>query len=143
MSSATIVFGKKNIRVNTSGVTPTYERVRNSPVAYGSFITDGDVSSRSRVTVLGSRAAERLFGDSIYPIGETIKINNVPFKVIGVLASKGGTGGPGGGNQDDVVMVPLSTAQQRLFPRFRSARRAACLGDLRAGGGRGSHDRGH
>ncbi len=119
MNTATVVNGRTSIRVSISGVTPAYEQVRNSPVAVGSYISETDLNSRARVVVLGSRAAERLFVNGAYPIGETIKINNVPFKVIGVLASKGGTGGPGGGNQDDVVVVPLSTALQRLYPRSR------------------------
>ena len=58
---------------------------------------------------------------ALYPVGASIKINNIPFKVIGVLEEKGGTGGPGG-NQDEVVMVPLSTAHERLFPRFHNRR---------------------
>ncbi len=119
MNTATVVNGRTSIRVSISGVTPAYEQVRNSPVAVGSYVSETDLNSRARVVVLGSRAAERLFANGAYPIGETIKINNVPFKVIGVLASKGGTGGPGGGNQDDVVVVPLSTALQRLYPRSR------------------------
>jgi len=94
--------------------------VRNSPVAQGNFISESDVAGRSRVTVLGSRAAEKLFGADLYPVGQTIKINAVPFKVVGVLAAKGGGGGMGGGNQDEVVLVPMSTAHQRLFTaRFR------------------------
>jgi putative ABC transport system permease protein len=120
MSSATVSFGKKDLRLSISGVTPAYEQVRNSPVTRGNFISEADVAGRSRVTVLGSRAAEKLFGPDVYPIGQTIKINAVPFKVVGVMAAKGGGGGMGGGNQDEVVLVPMSTAHQRLFTsRFR------------------------
>jgi putative ABC transport system permease protein len=120
ISTATVSYGKKDLRLSVSGVTPAYEIVRNSPVALGNFIGETDVAGRSRVTVLGSRAAEKLFGANAYPIGQTIKINGVPFKVIGVLAAKGGGAGVGGGNQDEVVLVPLSTAHQRLFTaRFR------------------------
>ncbi len=120
ISTGTISFGKKDLRLSISGVTPAYESVRNSPVAQGSFVTETDLAGRSRVTVLGSRAAENLFGTGLYPIGQTIKINNVPFKVVGVLQAKGGGGGMGGGNQDEVVLVPMSTAHQRLFTsRFR------------------------
>ena len=122
LSTTTVSFGKKNLRLSVSGVTPAYEAVRNSPVAQGAFITESDLAGGSRVAVLGSRAAEKLFG-SIYPIGQTIKINAVPFKVVGVLAAKGGGGGPGGGNQDEVVLVPMSTAHRRLFTaRFRDPR---------------------
>ena len=120
MSSAEVSYSKTTLGVSVSGVTPAYEEVRNSPVQYGSFIGETDYNTRSRVAVLGSRVAQRLFEDQgLYPIGASIKINNVPFKVIGVLESKGGGGmGMGGGNQDDVVLVPLTTAHQRLFQRF-------------------------
>jgi putative ABC transport system permease protein len=120
ISSATVSFGKKDLRLSVSGVTPSYEIVRNSPVVQGNFLSESDIAGRSRVTVLGSRAAEKLFGPDVYPVGQTIKINAVPFKVVGVLAAKGGGGGFGGGNQDEVVLVPMSTAHQRLFTaRFR------------------------
>ncbi len=120
INTATVSYGKKNLRLSVSGVTPAYETVRNSPVAVGNFITESDLAGGSRVAVLGSRAAEKLIGPDVYPIGQTIKINAVPFKVVGVLASKGGGAGVGGGNQDEVVLVPLSTAHRRLFTtRFR------------------------
>ncbi len=120
LSGADVSYGKISLRLTVSGVTPAYSPVRNFPVAEGSFIDETDMSTRARVAVIGDRIAERLFAeDGVYPIGATIKINNVPFKVIGVLALKGGTGGPGG-NQDEVIMVPLSTAHQRLFPRFHN-----------------------
>jgi putative ABC transport system permease protein len=120
VSSAEVSHGRTTLRVSVSGVTPSYEQVRNFPVSYGAFISDADISSQSRVAVLGSRIAERLFEENgLYPIGATVKINDVPFRVVGVLEEKGGTGGPGG-NQDEVVLVPLSTAHQRLFPSFHS-----------------------
>ena len=118
MSSADVTYGKTTLRVSVSGVTPSYEWVRNFPVAFGNFVDDTDLSTRARVAVLGSRIAERFFGETgAYPIGVTIKIDDIPFKVIGVLESKGGTGGPGG-NQDETVLVPMTTAHRRLFPRF-------------------------
>jgi putative ABC transport system permease protein len=118
LSSADVSYGKTSLRLTVSGITPNYEWVRNFPIAYGNFVDATDVSARARVAVLGSRIAERFFDESgAYPIGATIKINNIPFKVIGVLQSKGGTGGPGG-NQDETVLVPMTTAHQRLFPRF-------------------------
>jgi putative ABC transport system permease protein len=121
LSTASVSFGKKDLRLSVSGVTPAYESVRNTRVALGNFVTETDIAGRTRVAVLGSRSAEQLFGETVYPIGQTIKINSVPFKVVGVLESKGGGGGMGGGNQDEVVLVPMSTAHQRLFStRFRS-----------------------
>jgi putative ABC transport system permease protein len=121
MGSADVSYGKTTLSLSVSGVTPAYEEVRNFPVEYGSFITELDLNSGARVAILGSRVAERLYGEDIYPIGTTIRIKNVPFKVVGVLTSKGGTGGPGG-NQDETVLVPLSTAHERLFPRYHNSR---------------------
>ncbi len=123
MSSAEVSYGKKTVRVNTSGVTPIYETVRNFPVTDGRFISDTDINSKARVAVIGSRIAERLFTEQgLYPLGATIKVNNVPFKVVGVLESKGGGGGMMGGNQDEVVLVPLSTAHERLFQSNHNSR---------------------
>jgi putative ABC transport system permease protein len=122
LANADVSYRKTSLRVSVSGVTPTYATVRNRTLEFGSFLDDGDIAARSRVAVIGSRIAERLFGDTgVYAVGASIKINNIPFKVIGVLEEKGGTGGPGG-NQDEVVMVPLSTAHERLFPRFHNRR---------------------
>jgi putative ABC transport system permease protein len=116
-----VSYGKSDYRLSVSGVTPSFAGVRNFTLSYGSFISEPDLSGQTRVAVIGSRTAERFFGTSIYPIGETIKINNVPFRVIGVLKSKGGGGGFGGGNEDDQVLVPLSTMYQRLYPNYRNA----------------------
>ncbi len=121
MGNTNVSYGRVNLRVTVSGVTPAYTYVRNFPVADGNFIDDTDQSTRARVAVLGSAIAEKLFENGVYPIGATIKINDIPFKVIGVLEAKGGSGGPGG-NQDEVLMVPLSTAHERLFPRYRNYR---------------------
>jgi putative ABC transport system permease protein len=79
------------------------------------------MSSQARVAVIGSKVYERLFDSGTDPIGATIEINNVPFKVIGVLESKG-TGGGMGGDQDEIVLVPMSTAHQRLFPKYHNSR---------------------
>ena len=120
LANADVSYGKTTLRVSVSGVTPSYVSVRNRPLALGTFLDEVDINARSRVAVIGSRIAERLFDEAgVYPIGATAKINNIPFKVIGVLEERGGTGGPGG-NQDEVVMVPLSTAHERLFPRFHN-----------------------
>ncbi len=121
MGSADVTYGKTTLPLSVSGITPAYENVRNFPVDYGTFITDLDQTGGARVAVLGSRVAERLYGADVYPIGTTIKIKDVPFKIVGVLKSKGGTGGPGG-NQDETVLVPLSTAHERLFPRYHNSR---------------------
>jgi putative ABC transport system permease protein len=92
------------------GVNPEYQQVRNVSVEEGSFIADNQLRSIGRVAVLGPTVAQDLFADSD-PIGKTIRINKINFKVIGVLASKGSGGFF---NPDDTVLVPLTTMQKIL-----------------------------
>jgi putative ABC transport system permease protein len=108
----TVLRGQLEMGTQISGVTPEYEGVRNFAVVLGEFIAQEHVNGRSRVAVLGDTVAEELFEEYDYPIGQTIKLNDVPFKVIGVLEGKGGGGF---GDEDNVVMIPISTAQTRLF----------------------------
>ena len=96
-----------------TGVTPSYQVVRNWNTATGRFIDDRDLQASARVAVLGKSIAKSLFGND-NPVGKPIKINRVPFTVIGVMIERGGASMFGGG-QDDVVFVPLTTAGQRLF----------------------------
>ncbi|MBI2861939.1 MAG: ABC transporter permease, partial [Chloroflexi bacterium] len=105
-----VVAGSQNYFTKIVGVTPDYEFVRNFPVASGVFISQQDVDGRSLVAVLGSYTAQQLFGEGD-PTGERIRVNNVTLTVIGVLAPKGGMAL---GNQDDLILVPLTTLQQRL-----------------------------
>ncbi len=86
--------------------------VRNWNVASGAFFTSRDLDSRARVVVLGQTVATNLFGD-ISPVGQTIRINKAPFRVIGVFEAKGQSGM--GQDQDDVAVIPLTTAQDRLM----------------------------
>ncbi|MBI2637260.1 MAG: ABC transporter permease, partial [Candidatus Sungbacteria bacterium] len=101
----------KNTNTNVTGTVASYPGVRNIQIDAGSFITEQNVRSLSKVAVLGPTTRNDLFGEGSYPIGETIRINKVDFKVIGVTTAKGGSGF---GSQDDVVYVPLSTAQRFL-----------------------------
>ena len=100
------------------GVTPAYRTARNYELQVGSFLSEDDVDRRRKVAILGDTVVETLFPDDAYPIGETIRLNGVPFEVIGVLAEKGGSGFM---DPDDVVLIPLTTAQTRLFnvPTYR------------------------
>jgi len=107
-----VVYQGANLRTRILGVTPEFETVRNARVSTGEFIQPAHVASRSNVVLLGSVVQERLFGDQD-PIGQWIRINNLPFRVIGTLESKGVTGFI---NQDDVVLVPITTALSRLDP---------------------------
>jgi putative ABC transport system permease protein len=115
--TADVEYGKTTIRTTLIGTTPEYGPVRNYQPADGTFLTPEHQATGARVAVLGWRLASKLFPPDVYPIGQTIKINRIPFRVIGVLKEKGGGSF---GSQDDVVMVPLSVAQQRLYPNRRS-----------------------
>jgi len=114
--NATIVFGQRDGQPTVIGVTPEYAYVRNANVVNGRFIEEGDLTTRSRVCVLGPEVVDTLFPDRD-PLGQVVKIDNVPFRVVGVMESKGGGGGGVGfgGNADSNVYVPLTTAATRLF----------------------------
>jgi len=107
-----MVAGNMNWNSSVQGTTPEYLEVRNLSVQAGSFITDEDVETRNRVAVIGTTVASNLF-DNTNPIGQSVRINNAPFTVIGVLESKGQSAG--GQDQDDTVIIPLTTAQERMM----------------------------
>jgi putative ABC transport system permease protein len=103
------------------GMTPEWLEVKEWPLAEGRPISADDLRSAAKVALVGQTAAQNLFGDES-PIGLTIRIDRVPFTVIGVLDRKGQN--TWGHDQDDTVMVPLSTARQKLFGRIRGKARA-------------------
>jgi putative ABC transport system permease protein len=105
-----VVAAGTNTNTRVIGVTPAYLDVRNFQVAEGEFLSDENVTSRSLVAVLGATTKETLFGDGD-ALGQTIRVNNVNLKVIGVLAAKGSQAS---GNQDDAIYAPLTTVQTRL-----------------------------
>jgi putative ABC transport system permease protein len=107
-----IVAGNQNWNTQVQGTTPEFLEVRNMSVDVGSFFTNQAVDARDRVAVIGSTVARSLFGDT-NPVGQTIRVDKSPFRVIGVLASKGQAAG--GGDQDDVILIPITTAQERLM----------------------------
>lgn len=111
--NARVVYGGQNVNALITGTTPDYEYVHNFRVQEGRFLDARDLHVLSRVAVLGSTAAEDLFGEES-PIGSTIKINRVLFRVIGVMEEKGGPGMMGV-SQDDVIFIPITTAHTRLF----------------------------
>ncbi len=106
--------------------TPNYAQTLNWPVARGSFYSESEYNGRSRVVVLGSEVVENLFPADIDPLGEDIRINGLSFRVIGILETQGANAF--GGSQDDIAIVPLTTAQERLFNN-RSQRTGAFLVD--------------
>lgn len=107
-----VTAGRNNTNTQIIGATPSYQEVRKITLSSGSFITQLDVDSVNKVAVLGPTVVTDLFGDGANPIGQTIRIGKQSLKVIGVTTSKGGSGFQ---NQDDVIIVPLSTAQKQLF----------------------------
>jgi putative ABC transport system permease protein len=112
VASATVVFGNRNTQTSVAGVTPTYPAVRSFYPAMGSFLGEEDLRSRARVAVLGQSVRKELFPSGVNPLGQVIKINRVPFRVIGVMEEKGVSTFS---DDNDVVLVPLTTAQTRLF----------------------------
>lgn len=106
-----VVFGNQNWTTSVQGTTPDIMEVRSYAIQEGAFFTNQDVETRARVAVLGKTVADNLFNGGT-PIGQTIRINKAPFRVIGVLEAKGESMG---GNQDDTIIIPLKTAQERLM----------------------------
>ncbi|HOX21675.1 MAG TPA: ABC transporter permease [Candidatus Paceibacterota bacterium] len=100
-----------NTNTSVTGITPSYLEVRNLEIDSGSFISEQNVSKTAKVAVIGPTVSEDLFGEGADPVGQTIRINKINFKVIGVTKSKGGSGMT---NQDDIILIPVSTAQQFL-----------------------------
>jgi putative ABC transport system permease protein len=96
------------------GVEPNYEQVRNATVDEGDFINQDQVLGRASVAIIGVDTADKLFGRKTGLVGETVRISGQPFRIIGVLTPKGGGSF---GSQDDVILVPISSASSRLFKR--------------------------
>ncbi len=106
-----VVARGTNTNTSIIGVTSNYTAVRNLEVDLGSFISDSNNSEASKVAILGPTVASDLFGDSSSALGQAIRINKLEFKVVGVTKAKGGTGFQ---NQDDMIYVPLVTAERYL-----------------------------
>ena len=114
--STTVSYDGEDLTTYTAGVMAEHDLVRNLEVVLGRFLTTEDLDRRARVAVLGSSVAEDLFGENTYPLDQTIRINRIPFKVIGVLAEKGAGMM---GSEDGYIYVPITTAQSRLYPQQR------------------------
>jgi len=107
-----VVAGRNNTNTQIIGVIPAYAEVRKISVSSGSFITQHDVDGLNKVAVLGPQVVSDLFGEGSNPLGESIRINGQSFRIMGITTSKGGTGFQ---NQDDMIFVPLTTAQKIIF----------------------------
>ncbi len=108
---AQVVFGNQNWATTIQGVGPEYLDIRQWPVDDGTMFTDSDVRGTAKVCVLGSKVRDQLFGGAS-PVSSVVRIKDIPFRVVGVLSYKGGQGM--GGDQDDVVLIPWTTAMRRL-----------------------------
>ncbi len=107
-----VVAGGNNWQTSVSGVAPTYTFIRSWPMAGGTFFSQNDVLSANKVAVLGQTVVQNLFPDGSSPLGRTVIVKGVPFTVIGTLASLGQSGM--GQDQDDTIMIPYTSAMQRL-----------------------------
>ena len=107
-----VTYGSEKINSVIEGSTAEFQTMSNYELASGQFITERNVASRDNVVVLGSTTAENLFGDED-PVGQRVKINDKRFTVVGVLVVKGGS--MMGFSMDEIVVVPITTYQARLF----------------------------
>jgi putative ABC transport system permease protein len=109
-STVQMVIAGRNASTTAIGATPDYAIVTNTNIETGRFVSEADVRTAARVIVLGPSVAAKLFG-SFEPIGQSIRVNKTPFTVIGVLEAKGSSFG---NDNDDLAIIPLSTARQRF-----------------------------
>ncbi|MCW5890653.1 MAG: ABC transporter permease [bacterium] len=110
---AQVAYGNRNWSTGIQGSSPTFLAVRDWPLRAGRFFTQSEEDSAARVAVLGQTLVEQLYAPGEDPIGTTLRIRNVPFRVIGTLGRKGQT--TWGQDQDDVIMVPFRTAERRVL----------------------------
>ena len=112
-TSGQIIFGGQNWRTSTYGVNPEYLMIRNMEIDMGESFTASDVKNAAKVCIIGKTVATNLFGEFEDPIGKTIRINKIPFKIIGTLKPKGENSF--GQDQDDIVLAPFTTVQKRML----------------------------
>ena len=111
---AKVTYAGESQVTTVEGITPEYAIVRNYHTTEGEFISEEHMLGRSSVALLGPDIADKLFGRKSGIVGETVRIEGQPFRVIGILESKGGSSFS---NQDDRILIPLTTAQARLYHR--------------------------
>jgi putative ABC transport system permease protein len=111
-----VTYGGESTFTQALGVTTEYESVRNVEMAEGEFLSEEHMLGRAAVAVLAPDTADRLFGRTQGLVGETVRIEGQPFRILGVTVARGGSGF---NNEDDRVLVPLTTAQSRLMRRGR------------------------
>lgn len=112
VNSATVAVGSTTWTTTVDGTAPELQKIKDWPTVQGDFFTQGDLNSMNRVAVLGNTVVTNLFSSASNALGKTIRINGLDFTVVGVLKTKGSSGGS---DQDDIIYIPLTTAQQRLI----------------------------
>jgi putative ABC transport system permease protein len=116
---AKVSYGGESTSTTITGITPDYEFVRNWTVTEGEYINEAHNLGKASVALIGIDTAENLFGRTAGLVGETLRIEGQPFRIIGVLEERGGSSF---NNEDDVIQVPISTARTRLLRRSSSDR---------------------
>jgi macrolide transport system ATP-binding/permease protein len=111
--NAQVIYGDQNWSTSVQGVTPSYLSIRNWTIDHGRDFTSDDEHDGTLVCILGQSVVDNLFGADADPVGATIVVKSVPLTVIGVLTTKGNSAG--GQDQDDLLLVPFSTSQQRIL----------------------------
>jgi len=107
-----VIYGNKNWNTSIQGVSEDYPLIKNWDISEGLFFDESMVKSGQKVCVLGQDVSQNLF-EGLDPIGQVVRIKNIPFKVLGTLEKKGEAGG--WGSQDDLILIPYTTAQRRLL----------------------------
>lgn len=108
-----VIFGANNWPTSVYGVSPSYLAIRKLSVVSGEMFTEKDVASAAKVAVIGQTVLTNIFKNGEDPIGQTVRFNKIPFKVIGVLAAKGQN--TFGQDQDDIILAPYTTVQKRIL----------------------------
>ena len=112
-TSAQVIYKNLNWRTQIQGGNTSYFHIRNWSLKQGNYFSENDIKSSANVCVIGQTVVQNLFGNNVSPIGKLIRVNNLPFKVIGILQSKGQTAM--GNDQDDIIIAPFTTVQKKIL----------------------------
>jgi putative ABC transport system permease protein len=111
-ATAQVLTEDQNWTTNVTGTTPEYFEIRNWPVARGALFSPSEIDGGAKVTLLGQTVVDKLYGSYVDPVGQMVRIMNVPFQIVGVLAKKGQSSM--GQDYDDAVFVPQTTFQAKI-----------------------------
>ncbi len=115
-ASVQVVNGNQNWFTRAYGASPEYTQIRNWPIVQGSSFSQRDVDVAANVCVIGHTIVTELFGDGSDPVGKTIRVKSLPFRVLGVLETKGQS--PTGEDQDDVMVMPYTTVEKKISGNY-------------------------